>query len=1149
VTTPPTTPIPLAAFDLEEVVARGGMGVVWRARHRESDERVAVKVLTAEGATATRLVHALHAEVAAMAGLRHPHIVYVFDYGAVPDETYEASGGELPAGSPWFAMEFVEGTTLSKRKWTHDWPSLKSVLLDLLDSLAHAHARGVIHRDLKPSNVLMSGRPGRARLKLTDFGLAFAFEAYFDRTAGQPQLAGTPTYMAPEQVAADPSLQGPWTDLYNLGCIAWSLACGRRPYRHRDPQKLIDAHQNAPVPELRPRMELPPGFAEWVYKLMAKRVHDRYHRAADAAWALVRLDQSAPKLARDIQASMLHTLVFDGDDPSASSHINDQPPLPRTWRRRQADPKRLIGAGTGLFGLRTFPVEGRTSERDALWRALSEVHRTRTPQAVVMAGPAGVGKSRLAEWLCRRSHEVGGAAIYRATHSDDDGPTHGLAGLLGRALQTTRVRLDLIESHLEKVIDRHGGPASRAPDLARFLSGRTPSDSTEHHAIVEETIGWHADGRPAVLWIDDAERGEDALRFAHAVLRRRTLPALIVVTVRDEELHEHPRERELLESLPEGRLLRIGPLSRHEMERAVDGMLQLQPALRAQVVDRAAGNPAFAVELIRDWVNRKVLTLGPGGFRLQGDTQVRIPESIGKIWFDRVEALLEGRPHWRLPLELAATLGVTVVTKEWVSACRAAGVEMERGLVLALLRQSLAVTEQGTMGGEWHFAHGMLREAILQQAAKDGRLPALHGACARALASDPAWVDRYGRHLLQAGETDHAVDALVQGAIMAQQSGAFSRAVHAAALAEEAMGADDPRYRLAIEVAIRSAQLRGELDEALVHIGRLGEWADARHDDEARAVAARLRAEVGLRRGRVQEALGDATRAVELAEGLGPRARAQALAGLGLAYTRAWEWRLAEKAFRDAAGCDNHLYIAAFGLGLIRLDLSHAHAALPLLERATQLAHKDGDKIAVARFGTVLAQAQRHQGNLDKALVLAETSYRALSGWGADGASDARVDLTMTLMAAGRAREALDILEDELSTTAHRIDVEVVRVARGVQIAAAIEMSDWERAAELPVPSAERPGLSRATEGELVKLLHHAGERAMAHGQAILARDVYTPARAIYRRIGDTQASAALTHALRSLPSTSARAVEESTLPRNPTRGRRLVRRRDREDG
>jgi hypothetical protein len=125
----------------------------------------------------------------------------------------------------------------------------------------------------------------------------------------------------------------------------------------------------------------------------------------------------------------------------------------------------------------------------------------------------------------------------------------------------------------------------------------------------------------------------------------------------------------------------------------------------------------------------------------------------------------------------------------------------------------------------------------------------------------------------------------------------------------------------------------------------------------------------------------------------------------------------------------------------------------------------------------------------------------------------------------------------------------VVRVAQGVRIAAAIAVKDFDRAAELPVPEGDRPGLSRATESELVALLHQAGDKALAHGQALLARDVYTPARAIYRRMGDSSASAALTHALRSLPSTSARADESAGVrSRGPERGRRLLRRRDRND-
>jgi len=1135
----------LSRFELLEIVARGGMGVVWKARHLDSGEVVAIKVLSMEGAGADRLVHALHAEVAAMAGLRHPHIVYVFDYGMVPAD-WSDPRNEVAAGSPWFAMEFVDGTTLSKRKWTHDWDSLKSVLLDLLDALAHAHARGVIHRDLKPSNVLMSGKPGRSRLKLTDFGLAFAFEAYFERSGGQPQLAGTPTYMAPEQVAADPSLQGPWTDLYNLGCIAWSLACGGRPYRHRDPQKLIEAHQFAPVPELRPRMPLPEGFDEWVYKLMAKRTRERFHRAADAAWALVQLDRrTAPNLARDIQASMLHTLVFEEANASSTGALGEHPPLPRTWKRRQADPIRLVGAGAGLFSLRSFSLVGRNAEREALWRALAEVHRSRHPQGVVLSGPTGIGKSRLVEWLSRRAHEVGGASIYRATHSEEVSPTEGLVGLLGRAMQTTRVRIDQLEAHLAEVVDRHEGPRRAAAELAHVLSGRGGGDGSAHHILVEETIGWHADGRTAIICIDDAHLGEDALRFVHAVLRRRTLPALIVMTVRDEALPDRPRERELLDTLPSGKLLRMAPLPRPDMERLVDGLLQLEPGLRAQVVERAGGNPSFAVQLVKDWVEREILQYTPSGFALPGDASSHIPNSFGQIWERRVDELLEEHDDWRLPLEIAATLGVSVVSTEWDAACKAAGTHAPRGLLLAMLRGSLALVEEGTMGHTWHFAHGMLREAVLAQAKAQGRSEALHLACASALVNDPQWIDRYGRHLLAAGRRDDAIDALVQGAIFAVQRGGFSRAVHAASVAERAMPAADPRARVALEVRIRAAILRGETDEARLHIQRLQKWAKLRRDDEARAVSLRAEAVVHLRLGQADDAIAKAQEAVDVSGTMSARAQAEACCTLGFAHQLAWDFRHAEAAFRDAAGHDNHFHPAAWGLGRIRLDLEHAHAALPFLERAAQLAHKEGDRIRIAKYGASLSHVQRVLGNLDKALALAEAAYRSLDGCGADGASEARVQIALTYLAMGRHQDAKQLLEDELALVAQRDDIAVVRLATGALWAACGTGGDWERAAELPPIDGEGRAVSRAAELELVRLLHRFGEQAFYDGKLVLARDAWTPARQMYRRLGMKQDSAQLTHSLRGLPSSSVRARAAEIANRSaPIGGRRRLRRR-----
>jgi tetratricopeptide (TPR) repeat protein len=361
------------------------------------------------------------------------------------------------------------------------------------------------------------------------------------------------------------------------------------------------------------------------------------------------------------------------------------------------------------------------------------------------------------------------------------------------------------------------------------------------------------------------------------------------------------------------------------------------------------------------------------------------------------------------------------------------------------------------------------------------------------------------------------------------------------------MPASDPRARVALEVRIRAAQLRGETEEARLHIRRLVQWAKLRRDPEASAVAMRAGAEIHLRLGQADEAIAAAQEAVDVSGTMSPRAQAEACCTLGFAHALAWDFRHAEAAFRDAAGHDNHFHPAAWGLGRIRLDLEHAHAALPFLERAAQLAHKEGDRIRIAKYGVTLAQTQRIQGNLDKSLALAEAAYRSLDSCGADGASEARTQVALTLLALGRHREARALLEEELSLVAQRDDHAVIRVATGALWAACAAGADWERAAELAPIDGEGLALSRATELELVRLLHRFGERAFHAGQLILARDAWTPARQIYRRLGMSQDSAQLTHTLRSLPSSSMRARPGDSTRSTPSPGRRRLTRRRRD--
>ena len=278
----------LGAFQLVRPIARGGMAQVWAAVHLRSSVSVSIKVITGEKANDAYFRSAFLNEVRAVAGLDHPGVVRVLDYGIVPEEGV----GELEGGCPYLVMEPAsEGTLHDGRRKALVWPEIRTILLSLLGALGHAHARGVIHRDLKPGNVLVCGaqdpRPG---LKLTDFGLARHLEDH-DRPGSVEAVRGTLHYMAPEQCRGLWRDHGPWTDLYALGCIAYQLATGRPPFKGLSGEDLMRAHVKTEAPPLPPRRGLPDGYAEWVGRLLLKSPWRRYSRAADAAWALSSLPE------------------------------------------------------------------------------------------------------------------------------------------------------------------------------------------------------------------------------------------------------------------------------------------------------------------------------------------------------------------------------------------------------------------------------------------------------------------------------------------------------------------------------------------------------------------------------------------------------------------------------------------------------------------------------------------------------------------------------------------------------------------------------------------------------------------------------------------------------------------------------------------
>ncbi|NCG22037.1 MAG: protein kinase [Rhodobacterales bacterium] len=812
----PANPIVLGPFQLEEPLAQGGMGEVWLARHRMSGEPVAIKLLTSKSAQKPKFRAAFRNEVGAVAALDHPHVTAVYDYGEVDAPAVQASLNHLREGTPWLAMELVAGGTLHDFSGRLNWEELRHVTRCLLDALAHAHARGVIHRDLKPGNVLVSWQEGELpRVRLTDFGLAQEVEDA-GLTEEDHFYGGTPSYMAPEQFAGSWRDYGPWTDLYGLGCLVYCLVRGQPPFGPRATYaEKRNQHLTGIVPPLDAPFGVPDGFERWLLGLLAKDPALRFRRAADASWEFLQLDPPTSRgvnppepEAFDAQTLVLDTLVSSAPtatlsgvlervfiDASLTLAAKDAkvPPLSEDWRGASGGTERIASSGLGLFGLRNIPLVDRTSERSALWSVLNKVGKTKQVHLVALTGAVGVGKSRLAEWFCERAHEVGAVSVLRAIHSPNTGHRQGLGPMIRRALRCQDLDYNGVLARVEAIFRATGVDH---PDEWRALTEViAPSSgagairfrtSTERYTTIRRLLYGLSKERTVILYLDDVQWGIDALRFAQYVMTlasTRSFPLLVVMTGTDEALALRREEAKLLEELldRENTLkLNIGPLPQTDRATLVEGLLGLDPQLAHRVQQRTGGNPQFVVQLVGDWVQRDLLVPAVNGYRIRPGADVQLPRDVRALWAGRVERFLLTRSASETrALELAATLGADLDPTEWHGVCARAtrtseGLEATptSGLLDALFDQHLAICGSGGPERGRSFAHGMLRESLIERAASSGMLKSYHRVCAgflngryRESARSDAWVaERLGRHLVAAGLTSQALAPLLRAA-------------------------------------------------------------------------------------------------------------------------------------------------------------------------------------------------------------------------------------------------------------------------------------------------------------------------------------------------------------------------------------------------
>jgi serine/threonine protein kinase/tetratricopeptide (TPR) repeat protein len=837
-------------YQVRRELGRGGMGVVYLCRDLVTDERVALKLLSQPGALVKpEEAWWFHEEARALAGLSHPVLVRARDFGTTRE------------GLPYLAMDAVPGRSL--HEWIYfsqtdgplPWPIIWLTVDSVLGALAHAHARAVIHGDLKPSNVLLEipDDGSEPEVHVLDLGLAWLMQDRVDHrldgsTAAEPTVrwgAGTPGWMAPEQIRFATPHIGPSTDLYALGCILYALLTTREPYTGTN-EELLEQHRNAPIPEVTPLPEgTPPEVATFVKRLLAKRPWQRYEFAGDAR-RLWRAWKPRPDAAT---ATPLPRVVPTG-----------QPVAPR--REEITRPDALLtevpsapSIATGLLGLRPSPFVARQAERTRLLTHVADVIEACAPgtgpatvapprhRFVLVSGEAGVGKSRLADWLCEEVHERALMVPLRARYRKIAAPLDGMLGAITQHYRIERAERDVVERVLmnhwgvhagddegttwiaattEWLCQETGDPGKVGPSGKRFALDRPEL----RWLVIRRVLDHIGRDKPLLLWLDDLHHAApttfEGLARLHA--EAPDLGLVVVATVRSEAVEADPLAATRLDNLVRdwgGERMRLAPLDGPEAHSLLRETLPLDDDAIVEAAARSKGNPLFALQILHAWAMTGGLELRGGRYFVPSASLAAKPKTTSELWEERLAAMPGAMRDAALA---AAALGGDIRREVLHRELATLGLDPDRSMIA--MKRAQVLLASGADRLRW--PHALLQEHLLGQLVQRDNAPRVFHAAADALAHHPlASSRRVVRHrvvcLVRASAIEEAAN-LLHGSIA--ESWARTR---------------DPAATLR-DLALLDGKLDGALaamhlrwrGEALRHAGK---FEEARRDaEEARRI-------------------------------------------------------------------------------------------------------------------------------------------------------------------------------------------------------------------------------------------------------------------------------------------------------------------------
>lgn len=815
-------------------------------------------------------------------------------------------------------------------------------------------------------------------------------------------------------------------------------------------------------------------------------------------------------------------------------------PFPASWREHEARERRLdlAGVGLGLFGLREVPMVGRDDARDRLWSELGGAVATSGPRVAIVRAEAGQGKTRLVEWLAALGHEVGAATILRATHGEVATPMDGLPRMLARHLSVVGLSppdtLLRVQDWLRArgIDDEH-----EALTLAELISPTAGKqlrfrEAKERHRLVDRVLDLEARERAVVLFVDDAQWGLDALDYVAHLLSRETRPknVLVAIAVRSDLVEARKVELEKLETLARDErasTLELAPLGEREARRLVEELLGLDAELARKVVERASGNPMFAVQLVGDWVQRGVLAPTAAGFSLARPEELDVPDDVYQLWSVRLSPIVRGRPGCVRALAIAAILGRDVIEEEWLAVCGRAESSPPGDLLDALLREGLALRSEGG----WSFSHVLLRESIVRAAKRSSRFAELSAIVGELLAERAAAgarvAERAGRHLADAGKDEEAARWLLAGARERWYLSDYSGAAELIDARERVLARSGHDGELPlVDGWLLHAELCLRLDEIerAVDLAERAERAshlagERRALGEARrllACAAYQRGDMTLAKERFERAL--ATFA-GIGDGVGEE---RCRVGLGDVAYRMGDLEEAGKLYAkalgplEALGAVEYVADALYGLGYVAMWRRRLDHARQCFLRELEIFEALGDRFGIGRVSNSLGEVARLSERWDEA----ESRYRkTLKVCEALDLPRMRsvvlINLGLVLMAVDKDDEADPLIREgyrALIRSGSRSDEAAVL---GAVLAMDAHSNDWERWDVTFKRLVELVEETKKADGDLAWELEQAARRAFAREQAERGRCALELARDQWVAIGRPDAAHRITAQLR----------------------------------